>query len=161
MTVCLIALGSNIGNRLANLRKAAESLMLEVGKVTAKSGVYETPPWGNHEQPRFLNACVTLETDMKPRELLNAAHDIEREGGRKERERWGPREIDVDILTYGEISLHENDLIIPHPLMGQRPFVLVPLSDIAPDWSHPLTGEFLSDLLLKTGREGIVRITLL
>jgi len=160
MTLCLIALGGNMGNRLGNLRRAAGELAF-VARIILRSGVYETPPWGVGSQPRFLNACLSIETDMKPRELLAAVKGVELAMGRVSREHWGPREIDIDILTHGDISLNEEDLVIPHPLMYERSFVLVPLADIAPDWKHPVTGESLSGLLQKTGRDGIVKIALL
>ncbi|MDR3281249.1 MAG: 2-amino-4-hydroxy-6-hydroxymethyldihydropteridine diphosphokinase [Synergistaceae bacterium] len=158
MTVCALSLGSNLGNRLGNLRRAMESLRA-AGKVIAKSGAYETPPWGVASQPRFLNACVAMETDRTPEDILSAAKEIERNLGREHRERWGPREIDIDILTYGDISLDEENLTIPHFHMRERAFVLVPLEDIFPEWRHPVTKESIHDLLEATGREGIIKIT--
>jgi 2-amino-4-hydroxy-6-hydroxymethyldihydropteridine diphosphokinase len=155
----MIAFGSNVGNRLGNLRRAADELGERAGRITARSGVYETPPWGVASQRRFLNACVIIETDESPRGLLMRAKDTEQALGRKIRERWGPREIDVDILTYGEISSEDDDLVIPHPLMTERAFVLVPVFDIAPGWKHPVTGEPLRELLEKTDKTGIIRIT--
>jgi 2-amino-4-hydroxy-6-hydroxymethyldihydropteridine diphosphokinase len=154
-----LSLGSNVGNRLGNIRRAVYMLGLSGRSITAKSGVYETPPWGLEEQPRFLNACVLLDADIRPRELLAAAKDIEREIGRKTRERWGPREIDIDILTCGSLLLAEDGLSIPHPSMFERAFVLVPLSDIADRWKHPSLGATVGEMLAKTGCDGIVRVT--
>ncbi|MDR1508574.1 MAG: 2-amino-4-hydroxy-6-hydroxymethyldihydropteridine diphosphokinase [Synergistaceae bacterium] len=158
MTLCALSLGSNVGNRLENIRTAVELLMRRTGKITAKSEVYETEPWGVEFQPRFLNACVMLETDLSPRALLSETQTIERELGRVARERWGPREIDIDILTYGDMLLNEEKLVIPHPLMGERAFVLVPMLDIARDFTHPSDGTSINEFLAETGREGIVRI---
>ncbi|MDR1137799.1 MAG: 2-amino-4-hydroxy-6-hydroxymethyldihydropteridine diphosphokinase [Synergistaceae bacterium] len=158
MNLCALSLGSNIGNRLANIRKAAELLEDRVGTISAKSEVYETAPWGLKSQPRFLNACVLLETELSPHGLLSETQAIEREIGRIARERWGPREIDIDILTYGDTLLNEEKLVIPHPLMSERAFVLVPMSDIARDFVHPSDGTSIGDFLARTGREGIVRV---
>jgi 2-amino-4-hydroxy-6-hydroxymethyldihydropteridine diphosphokinase len=158
MILCALSLGSNMGNRLENIRRGAELLDGRTGKITAKSEVYETAPWGVESQPRFLNACVLLETELPPRGLLSETQTIERELGRVARERWGPREIDIDILTYGDMLLNEEKLVIPHPLMCERAFVLVPLLDIARDFMHPSGGTSIDEFLAGTGREGIVRI---
>ena len=139
MTVVALSLGSNMGNRLNNIRQAV-AMMKPLGEVTNRSAVYETPPWGIETQPRFLNACVLLETDSPPKILLDKLKEIERAVGRVERERWGPREIDVDILTYGEEVINEAELTAPHPRMRERAFVLVPLSEIAPDMKIPPDG---------------------
>jgi 2-amino-4-hydroxy-6-hydroxymethyldihydropteridine diphosphokinase len=158
MTLCALSLGSNMGDRLANIRNAADFLGSGTGKISAKSEVYETAPWGMTSQPRFLNACVLLETGLSPYDLLAEIQSIERKVGRIARERWGPREIDIDILTYGETLLNDEKLVIPHPLMRERAFVLVPLSDISKGFIHPSDGTVLDELLAATDREGIVRI---
>jgi 2-amino-4-hydroxy-6-hydroxymethyldihydropteridine diphosphokinase len=156
----LLSLGSNVGDRLANIR-AAVGLLGKSGRVTAKSNVYETPPWGVVNQPRFLNCCAAIETDKPPFELLMAVKDIEREIGRVARGKWEAREIDIDILTYGDERMTTEELVIPHPLMRERAFVLVPLLDIAPGFIHPESGESVDRLLEHTGRDGIIRITAL
>jgi 2-amino-4-hydroxy-6-hydroxymethyldihydropteridine diphosphokinase len=153
-------LGSNIGDRLANIRKAV-GLLNKTDRVTAKSNVYETPPWGVETQPRFLNCCVALETDKSPIELLLRVKDIEREIGRETRGKWEAREIDIDILTYGDEKIASEKLAIPHPLMRERAFVLVPLLDIAPGFRHPESGESIDCLLEHTERGGIIRVTAL
>ena len=160
MIECLLSLGSNIGDRIANIR-AAVDLLSKSNRVTAKSDVYETPPWGVETQPRFLNCCVTLETDKSPLDLLRNVKDIEREIGRVTRGRWEAREIDIDILTYGDETITSAELTIPHPLMMERAFVLVPLLDIAPGFKHPENGESIDRLLEQTERGGIVRVTAL
>ena len=157
MRVCALSGGGNLGNRLENIRQAV-GMMKSLGTVTKKSGVYETPPWGIESQPRFLNACVLLETELAPAELLGRLKEIERNVWRVERERWGPREIDIDILTCGGEVLNGAELTVPHPLMRERAFVLVPLCDIAPDLRIP-PGDAVSNILEKTDRNGIVRVT--
>jgi len=136
MTICALSLGSNVGNRLDNIRQAV-ALMKPLGEITKRSSVYETPPWGVETQPRFLNACVLLETDVPPKILLDKLKEIEQTVGRMERERWGPREIDIDILTYGTEIINDAGLMVPHPMMHERAFVLIPLSEIAPDMKIP------------------------
>jgi 2-amino-4-hydroxy-6-hydroxymethyldihydropteridine diphosphokinase len=156
-----LSLGSNVGNRLGNLRRAAELFKARAGAISARSDVYETPPWGLDTQPKFLNACIAINTDIPPHELLGLLKSMERELGRVAREHWGPREIDIDILAYGGLTIQDDDLVIPHPLISERPFVLVPLADIASVWKHPRTGETVSELLKKVRALGIVRITAL
>ena len=162
MTTCALALGSNMGNRLDNMRRAV-ALMKPLGEVTARSAVYETPPWGVEEQPRFLNACVLLETGAPPKMLLEKFKEIEQAVGRVGRERWGPREIDIDILTYGGEVINDEELTVPHPMMRERAFVLVPLSEIAPGMKIPPDNCEVSGIARrireKTNSDGIVVIT--
>jgi 2-amino-4-hydroxy-6-hydroxymethyldihydropteridine diphosphokinase len=157
VTECALSLGSNVGDRLANIRRAV-GMIGEICVVTAKSPVYETPPWGFEAQPRFLNACVAAETGMTPSALLAEMKKIEAAAGRVERERWGPRELDIDILFYGRETVNENGLVIPHPRTRERAFVLVPLRDITPGFVHPVTGETIDEMLALTDSSGIVRI---
>ncbi|MDR1482175.1 MAG: 2-amino-4-hydroxy-6-hydroxymethyldihydropteridine diphosphokinase [Synergistaceae bacterium] len=159
MNRAAIGLGSNKGDRLANIRTAASMVGERVGALTAASGVFETPPWGVALQPRFLNACVIAEADMNPAGLLSKLKEIENDMGRLKRGKWGPREIDLDILLFDDIQMNEPDLIIPHQYMHERPFVLLPLSEIAPDWIHPTSGMSVSELLKKSGSDGIIMIT--
>ena len=129
MTRALLGLGSNVGDRLGHLRTAVASL----SQVTAVSSVYETDPVGGPEQGRFLNIVVAIETDLEPRELLGVCHRLESAAGRVRDVRWGPRTLDVDILWIDGVVVDEPDLQIPHARMGERRFVLEPLSDVAPD----------------------------
>jgi len=124
-----IGIGSNLGNPAANVREAFSRLS-SAGEVVARSSLYKTQPWGVTEQPVFLNAAALVETDLSPHILLTAIKRIEAEMGRTETFRWGPRLIDLDILTYGALRIKEPGLEIPHPHMLERTFVLVPLAEI-------------------------------
>lgn len=129
-----LALGSNLGDRARNLQTAVDSLSA-APKITvvAASSVYETDPVGGREQGRFLNAVVALDTALTPRELLAVAQSLEEDAGRVRIEHWGPRTLDVDVLLVGDAVVAEPDLVVPHPRMWERGFVLAPLHDVAPD----------------------------
>jgi len=144
--VAFLALGSNIGDRLANLRAAIQALEPEVNP-TECSPVYETPPWGYTGQPKFLNQVVMAETDLSPADLLVYLKDIETGLGREKSFRYGPRLIDLDILFYDHQVIDSPPLTIPHPRMQNRGFVLLPLVDLAPDFKHPVLGMRMQDLL--------------
>ncbi len=124
-----LALGSNLGDRLAHLRGAVAAMPDVVGV----SRVYETAPVGGPEQGQYLNAVVELDTDLTPRELLDLCHRLEDAAGRVRAERWGPRTLDVDVLLVGDVVVDEPDLQVPHPRLWERAFVLVPLADLAPE----------------------------
>jgi len=129
-----LGLGSNIGDKSANIDQAIEMIGAEDDiSVVAISRKYRSPPWGDLDQDWFVNACIGIDTKLSPRELLARCQRIESELGRVRLRKWGPRIIDVDILTYGERTIREPDLIVPHPLIAERPFVLIPLADIAPE----------------------------
>jgi 2-amino-4-hydroxy-6-hydroxymethyldihydropteridine diphosphokinase len=134
-----VGLGSNLGDRLGNLREAVRLLARRPGvEVRRSSRVYETDPVGGPEQPRYLNAVVEVFTRLGPRELLEACLGVERSMGRARTERWGPRLIDLDVLTYDREEVDEPDLTIPHPRMHERWFVLAPLLEL--DADPPLPG---------------------
>jgi 2-amino-4-hydroxy-6-hydroxymethyldihydropteridine diphosphokinase len=138
MTAAHIALGSNLGNRAANLRTALEMLAQTAGiSITAVSAIYETAPVGGPEQDPYLNACAALVTKLTPTRLLLMMLDIEKKMGRVRKVRWGPRIIDLDLLLYGEIMMNTPLLELPHPRMSERDFVLIPLADIAPNQIIP------------------------
>ena len=140
-----VALGSNLGDRLANLQRAVELLGGREGiRVLKASRVYETDPVGP-PQPDYLNAVLEVETILAPRTMLEAAQAVERDLGRVRGERWGPRTIDVDLLTYGDEYIDEPGLQIPHPRMHERAFVLVPLLELTADPVLP-AGRRLPDL---------------
>jgi len=132
-----LGLGSNLGDRLANLRRAVDLLVEGGVDVVRTSRVYETAPVGP-PQPDYLNAVAEVATDLGPRDLLRACLDVERVMGRVRVERWGPRVIDVDVLTYGTETIEDADLVVPHPKMHERAFVLVPLLELERD--PPLPG---------------------
>ena len=134
--VVYLALGSNLGDRAANLRAAVDALAPYVA-VAHVSALYETEPAYVTDQPRFLNAALVGSTALEPHELLAALKNIERSMGRVAGERFGPRLIDLDILVYGELLLVTPELTLPHPRLAERPFVLVPLAEIAPDLVLP------------------------
>jgi 2-amino-4-hydroxy-6-hydroxymethyldihydropteridine diphosphokinase len=138
-----IGIGSNIGDAVCNVNEAISRLS-DLGRVLKKSSLYATKPWGVVDQPDFINAAVALETDLGPRDLLNGLLAIERAMGRERLIRWGPRIIDLDILTFADQSVREEGLTIPHPHMHERAFVLIPLAEIDEGFAealHLLTNE--------------------
>jgi 2-amino-4-hydroxy-6-hydroxymethyldihydropteridine diphosphokinase len=129
-----LALGSNLGDRAGNLQGAVDGLARAPGtRVVAVSRVYETEPVGGPDQGAYLNAVVEVATDLDPHALLAVGQQLERAAQRVRTERWGPRTLDVDVLLYDETEIDTEDLVVPHPRMWERAFVLVPLRDIAPD----------------------------
>ncbi|MGA8097123.1 MAG: 2-amino-4-hydroxy-6-hydroxymethyldihydropteridine diphosphokinase [Candidatus Cybelea sp.] len=146
-----IGLGTNLGDRVANLERAMEAVAT-FGTLLAKSSLYRTAPWGNLAQPWFLNAVVLLKTELAPRELLDRLRGAEQRLGRTARERWGPREIDLDLLLYDDLEIDEPDLRVPHPQLRERAFVLVPLAEIDDRF------ESLRDALDASELAGVVRV---
>jgi 2-amino-4-hydroxy-6-hydroxymethyldihydropteridine diphosphokinase len=129
----LLALGSNLGDRVAHLQGAVDGLAAADGvDVVAVSAVYETDPMGP-DQPDYLNAVVAVDTTRTPRELLELGQALEAAAERVRLERWGPRTLDVDVLFVGDLVVDEPDLVVPHPGVAERPFVLAPLADVAPE----------------------------
>ncbi len=150
-----LALGSNLGDRLANLQAALDALP-PTAQVQATSPVYETPPWGVVEQPLFLNQAAQVTTELPPLELLSSLKRLEAQMGRVPTVPYGPRLIDLDILFYDDLVLEASGLTIPHPHMAERAFVLVPLADLAPDLCHPVLGKTVRELLAGVDQTGIV-----
>jgi len=145
MVKVYLSIGSNIGNREENLNKAISELTKGF-KVLKKSSVYETEPMYFKKQNKFLNQVVLIETKLEPFELLLKLRDIEKKIGRKKRQKYGPREIDIDILYYENMVLKEKELQIPHPKIYERKFVLYPLEEIATDFIDPVLKENVSKL---------------
>lgn len=156
MTRAYLGLGSNIGDKAAMLAQAIERLDAWPGiRVIARSGDYRTPPWGDTDQDWFLNAAVGVETTLAPHDLLEACLTIESALGRVRERRWGPRIIDIDVLHYAGAEVSDERLVLPHRFVRERAFVLVPLSEIAPDLV--IGAETVSEALAKLDRSGIVR----
>jgi 2-amino-4-hydroxy-6-hydroxymethyldihydropteridine diphosphokinase len=142
-----VALGSNLGDRAAFLQAAAMRLRrLPSTRAVQHSSVYESDPYGKKDQPRFLNAVTELDTALTPEQLLPLLKEIENDVGRVPGERWGPREIDLDILIYDGLVVDQEELHVPHADLVNRKFVLVPLRDIAPDLVHPVNGMTITEL---------------
>jgi len=142
-----IALGSNLGDRAENLRLAREQIESPDLHVLRESSIYETAPRDVEDQPWFLNQVIECETDLFPRQLLMRLQKIERGMGRKRRMAKGPREIDLDILLFGNVVMKAPELEIPHPRMAERRFVLEPLSELAPEKKHPGTRRTMREML--------------
>jgi 2-amino-4-hydroxy-6-hydroxymethyldihydropteridine diphosphokinase len=153
MCEVFLGLGSNLGDRAGLLGKAVTVLEL-LGTVT-RSRWYETAAVGLPGAPAFLNGAVRLETDLAPDELLRRTRDIERQLGRDPLRRAGSRTIDIDILFYGSQVISRPGLVIPHPRLHQRAFVLVPLAELAPDLSHPVLGKTVAEMLAEVDRTGV------
>ncbi len=150
-----LGLGANLGDRERNLREAIARLRAAEGvNFLRQSRVYQTEPMHITDQPEFLNMVVEVEVadDMSARRLLGLVKGIEQDIGRRHRERWGPREIDIDILLFGDERIIEDDFEVPHPRMWERGFVVVPLADLAPDLQAP-TGEGIGSLARRLAQE--------
>lgn len=159
MAEALIALGGNLGDARTTLDRAVAAFCDGTTvRLLARSSDYRTPPWGVEDQPAFVNLCLAVATELTPRNLLAVAQDVERAFGRdraKER-RWGPRPLDIDLLAYDDLTLDEPDLILPHPRLFERAFVLVPLAEIAPD--RRIAGIRVADALTRLDTAGIERL---
>ncbi|MBE9127204.1 2-amino-4-hydroxy-6-hydroxymethyldihydropteridine diphosphokinase [Coleofasciculus sp. LEGE 07092] len=157
-TQSAIALGSNLGDSLAILEAAIETLaQISDITLTAKSSWYKTAPIGP-PQPDYLNGCALLEVQLTPQELIETLLGIEKRFGRLRRERWGPRILDIDLLLFDDLILETPNLQIPHPRMRERAFVLVPLAEIAPDWVEPVSGQAIAQLLQGLDCSGVHRM---
>ncbi|AFZ68374.1 2-amino-4-hydroxy-6-hydroxymethyldihydropteridine diphosphokinase [Deinococcus peraridilitoris] len=155
----LVALGANLGDPLATLSWAKEQLQ-QVGEVIAASRVYRTAPVGGPDgQPDYLNAAVSLRTALSPADLLRALLNLEQAAGRERRERWGPRVLDLDLLAVNGMVLRTPELTLPHPRLMERAFVLAPLAEIAPSWSHPLLGTSVRVALGRLDASGVKPLT--
>lgn len=155
MSIAYLLTGSNQGSSVHLLKEARTKVGEQGGKITKESGIYKTEPWGNPNQPAFLNQVLRIETALSPHALLQKVLGIESEMGRTRSIQWEPRLIDIDILFYDDLILQGN-LNIPHPLLQNRRFVLVPLDEIAPEFVHPLLKKTVAALLAECPDNGIV-----
>ncbi len=132
----VVALGSNVGDKVGNIARAIEILTgPEDVRLVKRSRDFKTPPWGKTDQDWFVNACISVSTDLSARGLLERCLETEVSMGRERREKWGPRVIDLDVLVFRDQTIKENDFVLPHPHITERAFVLAPLADIAPQLS--------------------------
>jgi len=159
MADVLIALGGNVGDVRATFKKAIANICgMAQAALLARSSDYATPPWGEQNQARFVNACIEIETSLDPHALLFTLHKIEKQFGRDRasEQRWGPRPLDLDILAYDDVSLQKPELTLPHPRLFERAFVLVPLAEIVPD--RLIAGRSVKAALTALSTEGIERL---
>jgi 2-amino-4-hydroxy-6-hydroxymethyldihydropteridine diphosphokinase len=159
MAQALLALGGNVGDVRETFDRALAMLCDGARlRLKARSSDYATPPWGVADQPTFVNRCVAIDTDLAPRDLLGRVQAVEQALGRQrtQERRWGPRPIDIDILSYDELTLDEGDLTLPHPRLFERAFVLVPLAEIAPE--RVIAGRRVRDALAAVDTTGIERL---
>lgn len=155
----LIALGGNVGDVRATFQKAISNICgMAQATLLVRSSDYATPPWGEHDQDRFINACIEIETSLDPHALLFTLHKIEKKFGRDraKEHHWGPRTLDLDLIAYDDASINQPDLTLPHPRLFERAFVLVPLAEIAPD--RVISGRTVRDALKGVSTDGIERL---
>ena len=153
-----LSLGSNMGNRLDNIQNAESLIGVALGKIISKSAYYETAPWGNLDQAAFINAVLLIETSDTPSEILIKTKEIERTLGKKKIEHWGPRAIDIDILLYSNWIVNKQGLVIPHPHIQNRNFVLKPLLDIEKNIMHPKLNKTIEELYLESPDQSEVTV---
>lgn len=158
MSTVYLGLGANLGNRQENLRMALRGLT-RMARLEAVSSLYETEPLGGPEQPPFYNAACRIDTGLEPRPLLRFLQTLEREIGRRPAAApWAPRPIDLDILLYEERVLVEEGLVIPHPRLAERAFMLAPLAEIAAEVRHAVLGRTMGELLAAVGEQGVRQV---
>lgn len=147
MNTAYLSLGGNEGDRLLLLTQAIAMLGNIAGKIVQTSAIYQTKAWGVTDQPDFLNMCACIETPLTPKELLDKLQAVELQLGRQRDIKWGPRTMDIDLLFFNDEIINTQELIVPHPYVQERRFVLMPLADIAPDYLHPVFNKAISILL--------------
>ena len=148
--------GSNVGDSSALLKEAKLVIQKQVGEIEAASHLYKTAPWGNTNQQDFLNQVLAVNTILSATDVLKIILNIELQMGRTREKKWAPRTIDIDILFFNNEFIQEENLIVPHPLLHQRRFTLVPLAEIAPNYSHPLLHQSIFNLLQHCNDDSVV-----
>jgi 2-amino-4-hydroxy-6-hydroxymethyldihydropteridine diphosphokinase len=158
MVDCAIALGSNLGDSLKILENSLTVLNQIPGiNLNSVSSWYQTKPFGTSlPQPDYLNGCALLDVELTPEELLTVLQATELQFGRVRTEKWGARTLDLDLLLYDNLILNRPDLVVPHPRMNDRAFVLVPLNEIASDWIEPISGNSIAQLAVKIDRSEVI-----
>jgi 2-amino-4-hydroxy-6-hydroxymethyldihydropteridine diphosphokinase len=159
MAEAFVALGGNLGDARERLDRAVRMLCDgNLVRLLARSSDYSTPPWGVEDQPRFVNLCICVRTELAPRELLSRAQMVEAALGRDRtnERRWGPRPVDVDLIAYGDLAMTTLDLTLPHPRLFDRAFVLLPLAEIAPE--RVIAGRCVRDALAQVDASGIEKL---
>lgn len=154
MSEIYLSLGSNIGDRQKFISQAIDRLSKQID-IIQSSQIYETKPWGKIDQQIFLNMCLFAKTNLSAEDLMIFAKNVETNIGRSHSEKWGPREIDIDILFYGDEIIDSNELKIPHPHLAERAFVLVPLNEIASNLIHPTLNKKISELMKNVDPTGV------
>src|ERR1700761_8446024 len=159
MADVLIALGGNVGDVRTTFQKAIAHICgMAQAALLSRSSDYATPPWGEQDQPPFINACIEIETSLDPHALLFVLHKVEQKFGRDRarEQRWGPRTLDLDLIAYDDVAIDKPELILPHPRLFERAFVMVPLAEIAPD--RVIRGRRVDEALADLSIEGIERL---
>ncbi len=147
---CYLGLGSNLGDKLEFITKAIKQISrLKSVEITRTSSLITTAPYGKTDQPDFLNCVIELDTDLMPEDLLNKCLHIENQLGRIRKEKWGPRTIDIDILLYEDKIINSDMLVLPHPQLHKREFVLTSLNELCPDLVHPILNKKIKDIFME------------
>jgi len=154
-----LSTGSNLGDKNSNLLKAKQSISIYIGSIIKTSSIYVSEPWGFQSEEQFYNQLLIVETDLLPQEVLREIHKIEKALGRKKTtKQWDSRVIDIDILFYDNVIYSSNSLKIPHPLLQERKFVLLPLSEIDNEYIHPIINMSIAELLTHCPDHSLVQI---
>jgi 2-amino-4-hydroxy-6-hydroxymethyldihydropteridine diphosphokinase len=158
MNTIFLQLGSNLGDRLSFLNRSENLIEEFIGKLEKRSLVYESTPWGVKNQENFLNSVIIVKSNLSAEDILEKCQEIERKLEREKKEKWGERTIDIDILFYNKEVIEKENLKVPHPLISERRFVLIPLNEINSEFIHPQKKETISELLKKCNDTEVVKI---